>query len=161
MYLLDGIIHQSNNRGLGPVVQRVTNAIHWVDLYQWTTLCVLSTLIYQMVIYSVDGIIHPLNNWVLQLIWPTVYRWIKPAANLLSNVCFHKSHKIKMEFGQKGPAEAGQQVVLVPIVQRKFNNLSPITVYVCCVSIITCAVQHLSRETRHILVTLRFHYRAS
>ena len=69
-----------------------------------------------------------------------------------------------MEFGQKGPAEAGQQVVLVPIVQRKFNNLSPlspITVYVCCVSIITCAVQHLSRETRHILDTLRFHYRAS
>ena len=67
-----------------------------------------------MVIYSVDGIIHPLNNWVLQLIWPTVYRWIKPAANLLSNVCVHKSHKIKMEFGQKGPAEAGQQVVLIP-----------------------------------------------
>ena len=30
-------------------------------------------------------------------------------------VFFHTSHKIKMEFGQKGPAEAGQQVVLVPI----------------------------------------------
>ena len=33
MYLLDGIIHHSNNRDLGPVVQRVANAIHWVDLY--------------------------------------------------------------------------------------------------------------------------------
>ena len=72
-----------------------------------------------------------------------------------------------MEFGQKGPAEAGQQVVLIPTEEellRKFNNLSPlspITVYVCYASIITCAVQHLSREARHILVTLRFHYRAS
>ena len=52
---------------LAPVVQRVDNAIHWINRYRvHTSEYVLSTLIRWMVIYPLDSIIRPLNYLPLQ-----------------------------------------------------------------------------------------------
>ena len=49
---------------MGLVVQRMDNTIHWINHYSMDNVqFVLLTLIHLIMIYPVDSIIHPLNNW--------------------------------------------------------------------------------------------------
>lgn len=51
---------------LGPVVQRVDTAIHWINPYQAdSAVRFFLTLIHWIVIYPVDSFLHPLNNQTL------------------------------------------------------------------------------------------------
>ena len=52
---------ECNVNDLAPVVQRLDNAIHWIN----HCINVLSIHIRWIAIYPVDSIIQPLNNWAL------------------------------------------------------------------------------------------------
>lgn len=51
---------------LGPVVQRVDNAVHWINRYPMDKSNKTYHTIHRIVIYSVDSTIHDLNNWGLE-----------------------------------------------------------------------------------------------
>ena len=59
----------------GPVVQRMDNAIHWINLtIQWISVDTTDYAIRWIVIYPVDSVIHPLNNQAQEYKWvPTKY----------------------------------------------------------------------------------------
>lgn len=50
---------------LAPAVEKVDNAIHWINIYpvQWITQLVFLTRIRWIVIYPTDSAIQGLNNW--------------------------------------------------------------------------------------------------
>ena len=48
---------------LAPVVQRLDNAIHWINHYPVdSVVCFVNTYIRWIAIYPVDSVIQPLNN---------------------------------------------------------------------------------------------------
>ena len=56
---------------LALVVQRINNTIHWKNYYPVDSMLHFLTVICWMVIYLLDSVIHPLNNWALM-----VSRWL-------------------------------------------------------------------------------------
>ena len=50
---------------LAPVVQKVDNAIHRINYYQWMAQLISLLLIHWIVIYPAHSAIHRLNNWRL------------------------------------------------------------------------------------------------
>ena len=50
---------------LAPVVEKMDNAIHWINIYpvQWITQLVFLTLIRWIVISLTDSTVQGLNNW--------------------------------------------------------------------------------------------------
>ena len=50
---------------LAPAVEKVDNAIHWINIYpvQWITQLVFLTRIRWIVIYPTDSAVQGLNNW--------------------------------------------------------------------------------------------------
>ena len=50
---------------LASVVQRVDNALHWINRSPVDNAVILLTVIRWIVIYPLDSVIHPLKNWTL------------------------------------------------------------------------------------------------
>ena len=58
-YIFENLI--ANNQD--PVVQRMDNAIHWINHCPTDSVVCFLTRIHWIVIYPVDSVILPLNNW--------------------------------------------------------------------------------------------------
>ena len=57
--------HTCNHQG--PVVRKVDNTIHWINLYPVDSAIDFLILIHWIAIYPVDNTIQQLNNWSLKI----------------------------------------------------------------------------------------------
>ena len=73
-----------------PVVRRMDNTIHWINLYQVDN-AIHSTITYYLEIYLLDSIIHLLNNWTQQHIWSP----LQPKFGLITQHTCNVQHSVR------------------------------------------------------------------